>query len=127
VKRALLLVDHGSREPEAAAQLARLATELRKRRPGLGVYVAHLEIAPPTVAEAIAACAADGVAELMVHPFFLAPGRHAAKDFPEQVAAAAAAHPSLRIQLTPALGTAAGVADLILATLPAWRGSTTTT
>jgi len=127
VKRALLLVDHGSREPEAQAALARLAQQLRTRAPELTVYVAHLELAPPTIAEAIAACAADGVTELAVHPFFLAPGRHAAKDVPAQVAAAASAHPGLRIQLTPPLGSAAGIADLILATLPAWRGSTTTT
>jgi len=127
VKRALLLVDHGSREPEAQAALARLARQLRTRAPELTVYVAHLELAPPTIAEAIAACAADGVTELAVHPFFLAPGRHATRDVPEQVSAAAAAHPGLRVELTPLLGSAAGIADLILATLPAWRGSTTTT
>jgi sirohydrochlorin ferrochelatase len=127
VKRALLLVDHGSREPEAQASLARLAVELRRRAPGLAVYVAHLELVPPTIAEAIAACAADGVGELVVHPFFLAPGRHASKDVPAQVTAAAAAHPGVRVELTPPFGSAAGIADLILATLPAWRGSTTTT
>jgi sirohydrochlorin ferrochelatase len=127
VKRALLLVDHGSREPEAQVSLARLAEQLRSRAPELAVYVAHLELAPPTIAEAIAACAVDGVVELWVHPFFLAPGRHAAKGVPEQVAAAAAKHPSLRVQLTPPFGASAGIPDLILATLPAWRGSTTTT
>ena len=118
MKRALLLVDHGSREPEAAAQLARLATELRKRRPELAVYVAHLELSPPSIAEAIAACSLDGVTDLIVHPFFLAPGRHAAQDVPREIAAAGAAHPSLRIRLTPPTGASAGIADLILATLP---------
>ena len=82
VKRALLLVDHGSREPEAAAQLERLAEELRTREPELAVYVAHLELALPSIADAIATCAADGVTDLVVHPYFLAPGRHAAKDVP---------------------------------------------
>ena len=119
MKRALLLVDHGSREPEAQAALARLAAELRTRAPERAVYVAHLELVPPTVAEAIAACAADGVRDLVVHPFFLTPGRHAAKDVPQQVAAAAAGHPGLRIRTTAPFGASAGVADLILATLPA--------
>ena len=118
MKRALLLVDHGSREPEAAAQLERLAEELRTREPELAVYVAHLELALPSVAHAIATCAAEGVTDLVVHPYFLAPGRHAAKDVPQQVAAAAAKHPSLRIRLTPPTGASAGIADLILATLP---------
>jgi sirohydrochlorin ferrochelatase len=118
VKRALLVVDHGSREPEAAAHLARLADELRRRRPGVAVYVAHLEVAGPSIAEAMAACAADGVSELVVHPFFLVPGRHAARDVPDQVQSAAAAHPALRVRVSAPLGDAAGIVDLILATLP---------
>jgi sirohydrochlorin ferrochelatase len=118
VKRALLVVDHGSREPEAAAQLARTAGELRRLRPELGVYVAHLELGAPSIAEAIAAAAADGVSELFVHPFFLAPGRHAARDVPAAVAAAAAAHPGLSVRVTAPVGEAAGIAALILATLP---------
>ena len=119
MKRALLVVDHGSREPEAAAHLARLADELRRRRPELSVYFAHLEIAPPSVAEAIATCAADGVSDLVVHPFFLTPGRHAARDVPRAVEAAAAAHPGLRVRVGAPFGSATGVVDLILATLPA--------
>jgi sirohydrochlorin ferrochelatase len=119
VKRALLLVDHGSREPEAAAQLERLAAELRRRRPGFTVYLAHLELAEPSVAEAIAACSLDGVTDLIVHPFFLAPGRHSAHDLPHLVAAAVANHPGLRVRMTPHTGASAGIADLILATLPA--------
>jgi len=118
VKRGLVVVDHGSREPEAGAQLARTADALRRLRPDLAVYVAHLELAAPSVAEAIDRAAADGVSELFVHPFFLAPGRHAARDLPAAVAAAAAAHPGLRVQVTAPLGTAGGIAELILATLP---------
>jgi len=119
VKRGLLLIDHGSREPEAAAHLERIAAELRRRRPELAVYVAHLELAEPSIGAAVERAAREGVAELAVHPFFLAPGRHAARDVPAAVEAAARAHPGLRVRLTPPLGAAAGVAELILATLPA--------
>ena len=118
MKRALLLVDHGSREPEAAANLERVAGELRQRRPDLAVYVAHLELAEPSIAAAVAACARDGVEDLVVHPFFLAAGRHAAGDVPAAVAAAARAFPRLRVRLTAPTGAAAGIAELILATLP---------
>ena len=118
MKRALLLVDHGSREPEAGENLDRVVAQLRERRPGLAVYVAHLELAEPSIAAAVAACARDGVEELVVHPFFLAAGRHAASDVPGAVAAAARAFPGLRVRLTPPTGAAAGIAELILATLP---------
>jgi len=118
VRRALLLVDHGSREPEAGENLERVAAELRQRRPDLAVYVAHLELAEPSIAAALATCARDGIEDLVVHPFFLAAGRHAASDVPGAVAAAARAFPGLRVRLTAPTGAAAGIAELILATLP---------
>jgi len=118
VKRALLLVDHGSREAEAGAHLERIAGELRKHRPDLAVYTAHLELAEPSIATAISACARDGVEELIVHPFFLAPGRHASRDVPAALEAAARAHPRLRLRLLEITGQAAGLAELILGTLP---------
>jgi sirohydrochlorin ferrochelatase len=118
VTRALLLVDHGSREREASENFARIAAELRVRRPDLAVYVAHLDVEKPTIAEAIAACARDGVTELAVHPFFLSPGRHAAQDVPNAVEAAARPYPELHVRVTAPVGTAAGIAEAILATLP---------
>ncbi len=118
MKRALLVVDHGSREPEVAAHLARLAEELRRRQPGVAVYVAHLELVKPSIAEAIAACAADGISDLVVHPFFLVPGRHASRDVPREVEAAAAAHPGMRVRVSAPFGSAAAIVDLILAALP---------
>jgi sirohydrochlorin ferrochelatase len=99
--------------------LARIAGELRKMRPSLSVYLAHLEVTGPSIADALATCARDGVSELFVHPFFLTPGRHAARDVPRELEAAAAAHPGLKVRVTAPLGASAGIAELILATLPA--------
>ncbi|MCA9617054.1 MAG: hypothetical protein KC586_30040, partial [Myxococcales bacterium] len=56
--KALLLVDHGSRRAEANALLGQIAALVAARRPELVVEVAHMELAPPTVAEAFAACVA---------------------------------------------------------------------
>jgi sirohydrochlorin ferrochelatase len=117
-KRALLLVDHGSRRPEAHAHLEGIAAQLRARRPDLAVYLAHMELAGPSVSEAVAACVRDGVEELFVHPFFLVPGLHAVADVPRLVDEALAAHPGLRARVTAPLGSVAGIADLILATVP---------
>lgn len=118
MKTALLIVDHGSRKSDAHEHLAWVAEQVKLRRPGLPVYVAHMELASPSIAQALAACAADGVEDLLVHPFFLVPGLHAAEDVPRLVTAAALAHPRLRVRVTEATGSVAGIADLILATLP---------
>lgn len=118
MKRALLIVDHGSRKPEAHVHLLWVAEQVRRRRPGLPVYVAHMELATPSIAQAIDSCAADGIDDLLVHPFFLVPGLHAADDVPRLVEAAALAHPRLRVRVTEPSGSVAGIADLILATVP---------
>ncbi len=117
MKRALVIIDHGSRQPEAHAHLERIAAAVRDRAPGLEVRVAHMELAEPSIAEAIAASVAAGAEEVCVHPFFLVPGRHLASDIPALISAAAADHPEVRVRLLEPLGDRPELADLILATL----------
>ena len=117
MNRALVILDHGSRRPEAHAQLEVLAAKVRERAPQLFVTVAHLELAAPSLAEAIADCVAAGAREVCVHPLFLAPGRHLAEDVPGLIEAARTQHPGLSIRLLEALGTRAELVDVILATL----------
>jgi sirohydrochlorin ferrochelatase len=83
--RAILLVDHGSRRAEAneVVTVARAQLEALGAAPLVGH--AHLEIAPPSIAEGVEALIARGATELFVQPWFLAPGRHAEHDVPEAV------------------------------------------
>ena len=117
MSHALLIVDHGSRRPEAHEHLERIARQVQRRAPELAVHVAHLELAEPSLARAIEACVDEGAREITVHPLFLLPGRHLLYDVPAEIARAAAAHPGVKIRLTEALGTSASLADAILATL----------
>lgn len=113
--RAILLVDHGSRRAEANAVLDEVAALLRRRVPERIVRVAHMELAPPSVAEGIEACVAAGAREIVVHPYFLAPGSHGARDVPALVAAAARRHPAVSIRVSAPLGAHEGLVDAILA------------
>jgi len=112
--RAILLVDHGSRVASANAALDEVAEQLRLRLPDRLVRVAHLEIAPPGIGEGIDACVAAGASEIVVHPYFLSPGRHTSHDIPRQVEQAAARHPGVRVRLTPALGPHPKLLDVIV-------------
>jgi len=111
----ILLVDHGSRAKEANASLAAVA-ELVRARVGEGIVVAHahMEIASPTVPEAIAALAERGAREIIVVPYFLAPGRHSKKDIPVLVADAQAAHPHVLFVIAEPLGPHPLLAELVL-------------
>lgn len=110
--RGLLIVDHGSRFAEANSSLGSLARAVRQLAPALIVHIAHMELAEPTIEQGFAACVADGVDELVVMPYMLAPGRHALADIPRLVARAARAHRLARVRVAPPLGV-----DLLLAAL----------
>jgi len=114
VKRAILLVDHGSRREEANAQLDAVADQVRSRAPDTLVEIAHLEIAEPSIAQGIAACVEKGATRIVVHPFFLAPGRHTSEDIPNQVERAARSHPNVQIRISEPLGSHAALIDVIL-------------
>ena len=114
MKRAILLVDHGSRRAEANALLEEIAVQIRERAAGSIVEVAHLEIAEPGIAEGIENCVKQGANHIIVHPFFLGPGRHTSEDIPAQVERAAQRHPNVRIRISEPLGNHAALIDVIL-------------
>jgi len=115
VKSAILLVDHGSRRPEANALLAAVAEQVAERAPGSSVHFAHMELAPPSIAEGIAACVADGAEAIVVHPYFLAPGNHTTHDIPRLVREAAASHPGIEVRISEPLGLHPKLIDVVLA------------
>lgn len=111
---ALVLIDHGSREAAANAVVEEVAAALRARLPGRQVEVAHLDLAPPDLAAAVARCVAAGAREIVVQPFFLAPGRHSARDIPELAAAAAERHRGVSIRVAAPLGAHPALVDAVL-------------
>ncbi|MCZ6480097.1 MAG: hypothetical protein O6929_06815 [candidate division NC10 bacterium] len=114
MKRALLLVDHGSRREQANAVLVQVAEIIRDRSDFDTVHYAHMEIAEPTVSQGFDACVADGAREVIVHPYFLAPGDHYNDTVPRLVAEAAARHPEVRWTITEPLGIHFKLCDVVL-------------
>ncbi len=116
--RAILLVDHGSRSAAANRVVAAVARRLRRRLPGHVVEIAHLDLVAPSIADGVAACVAAGATEIVVHPFFLAPGLHARRDVPRLARAAARRH-GVRVRVTEPLGADEALVDVILARIDA--------
>jgi sirohydrochlorin ferrochelatase len=74
LKKALLIVDRGSREPDVRDELEQICS-LAKQRAGYDhVDYSFLEVLPPFIAEGISQCMAAGVNFITVMPYFLYPG-----------------------------------------------------
>ena len=112
----IVLFAHGSRDPGWAMPIERIARNVTARRPDVRVVTSYLEHMSPTLDEALASLAAEGVTELVVAPLFLAPGGHIKRDLPPKIAALQARHPSVTVRMLPTLGEA----DALLESIAAW-------
>jgi sirohydrochlorin ferrochelatase len=111
---ALLIVDHGSKRDEANKMLEDVAAILRQKRADLIVHIAHMELAEPSIAQGFEACVKDGATEVVVHPYMLSPGRHAAKDIPAMAAEVAGKFPGIKWRCTQPLGLHEKIGDVVL-------------
>lgn len=114
MKTAVLIVDHGSRRAAANALLEEVAELVRGRLGSdVPVRVAHMELAAPSIDEGFDACVAAGADEVVIVPYFLAPGRHATEDVP-RIAAEAAARHGVRWRMAGVLGVHPLMAELVI-------------
>ena len=114
MKPAIVLVDHGSRRAEANAILSEIAERIREAAPGRIVEIAHMEFATPSLADAVDACVEGGAKEIVVHPYFLAPGNHSTRDIPRLARDAAERHPGVAIRIAAPLGAHPKIAEVVL-------------
>ena len=92
---AVILVDHGSRFDDANAMLLDVVKLIQDLSGHSRVYPAHMELAEPTIQQAFERAVAEGATAVVVHPYFLSPGRHSMADIPRMVQEAAARHPGV--------------------------------
>ena len=113
-KLGIVLVDHGSMHGEANDVLAAIARMVQERRGAGIVEYAHMELAEPTIAQAFAACVGRGAEHVVIHPYFLAPGRHSTVDIPRMAAEAAARFPGISHTVTEPLGIDPRMIEIIM-------------
>ena len=113
-KQALLLIDHGSTRDDANDLLPRVARMVKEMSDFEIVCYAHMELAEPTIQQGFDACRAAGADEVIVHPYFLGPGRHSISDIPRMVAEAATRHAGVSYRITEPLGLDLRIGQLIL-------------
>jgi sirohydrochlorin ferrochelatase len=100
----VVIVDHGSKRDEANSALlefGRLYTQACRHDI---VEVAHMELAEPSISQAIRKCVERGASHIVVAPYFLSRGRHVQSDIPRLAEEAQAEHPGVQVQVAEPIG-----------------------
>ena len=116
IKRALILIDHGSTVDEANDLLVKIRERLSSfSDSGFDIIeYCHMELAPPTLEDAFASCVDSGADEVIIHPYFLAPGRHSKTDIPNMVDSVAINYPNVKYKISEPLGLHDKILEVII-------------
>jgi len=112
---ALIIIAHGSRKESSNSEIILLG---EKVKPLVDtqydvVKTAFLEFADPSLEESIKTCVKEGANEIIILPYFLAPGKHVTLDIPAIVEQMGIMYPEVKIALKEHLGSAKGMASLL--------------
>ena len=111
---AILLVGHGSREPEAARAMERVMAEMAARGPIGIVEPGFVQLAAPTIPEGVGRCVLQGARSIVAVPYFLHEGTHVIRDLPALLRQAAAEYPETEIRLATPIGSHSGLTGIAL-------------
>jgi sirohydrochlorin cobaltochelatase len=106
---AVLLVGRGSTDPDANAEVCKVARLLQEGRPYAFVETAFVSLTTPDVPAGLARCGALGARRVVVAPYFLFDGV-----LPRRVVAQANQHTGLDVRVAGYLGDCAELAELVL-------------
>lgn len=110
----VLLIAHGSRRPEANADLVQLSREVAARMPDTVVEIAYLELSEPTVAEGARRCVERGAEQVRLFPYFLSLGVHVTRDLEELRRSLSRAYPGVAFVLSPPIGLDPRLVEIVL-------------
>lgn len=123
--RALILFAHGSLLCGSGEALDAHADRLRALGLADRVAVGYLNYTEPSFAATVDALAAEGVTEVRVLPYFLAPGYFVTHALPECLDAAKAKHPEIAFTVAEPMGGDPRWIDAVLEAAAAARGPQT--
>ncbi|MCA9394286.1 MAG: CbiX/SirB N-terminal domain-containing protein [Candidatus Omnitrophica bacterium] len=104
MKKAVLIISHGSRSPKTKEEVQALIESLRRSRPDLIFELGFLELEEPSIPQGVDLCVRRGASEVAVILNFLNSGRHVDEDIPEIVAGCRTRHPDVPIHVSPPVG-----------------------
>ena len=104
MKRAVLLVGHGSKLQGSNEAINQVVRALQKKDPATHFQTAYLELQAPNIPDGIKECFQQGADEVVVVPYFVQTGKHVIDDIPKIVAEVQRTYPQKVISLANYLG-----------------------
>ena len=114
MKRAVVLVGHGSKLPKSNEALNLVIEALRKKEPDTFFQAAYLELQSPNIPQGIELCLHQGAEEVVVIPYFVQTGKHVVQDIPRIIEETKTRYPQKKISLGEYLGFDGRIVSLIL-------------
>lgn len=116
IKTDLIIVAHGSRREQSNQEVRDLANNMRSLSAQFYNHVdaGFLELAKPSIPEALLQRIASGSTQIDVFPYFLSAGRHVITDVPNEIKTVQDQHPEVTITLKPYLGSFSDLPNMIL-------------
>ena len=118
---AILLVAHGSRRPEANADLVELAKLFQQRFADEIIEVGYLELTEPTIPDGLRNCAERGATSVSILPYFLSHGAHVTEDLVEFQEEFRKESPKVDCCICPPIGLHEKIVDVMLQRLSQGR------
>jgi sirohydrochlorin cobaltochelatase len=111
VSHALLLVGHGSRDPDGQREFMEFATKVQRAAGERPVVPCFLELAEPTIPQGLARCMELGYRHIAAVPVLLFAARHNKHDVPAEFDHVRQRHPDLHIRYARHFGITTEIVD----------------
>ena len=113
MKKALIILGHGSKAPEATETLAAVTGMVERMVDYDRVAFASLQISKPGLGEVVEELRTEGFEKIMVIPFLIAVGQHVKEDIPDELKALREKYPGLELYLGAPLGADQRLAEIV--------------
>ncbi len=114
MKKALLIVGHGSKSGDAVKVFEQIVDLVKSRSGFDAVAGAYMELSQPGISETVDYLAQEGAGIIIIAPYFLYEGMHIKRDIPDIIAGMLRKYPDIEFRLAKPIGFEPVLADIIL-------------
>lgn len=113
MEHAVILLGHGSIREQANIEVRAMWAMMQQQLPELDIRGCFVEVAEPTLEQAIIQLANEGKKRIVIVPMFLTRGNHLSNGIPRILDAMQETYPDIQIDLTNHLGADPLLAEII--------------